>query len=134
MTITNKAELNAAIIELKERKLFQEQELIAQFKATREILTPLNLIKEGIGKLADAPGLTDGILKTVAGVGAAFLSKKIFVGGSSSIIKKALGAVLEFTVAKSAINNADKIKSFGISLYNNLFKKKGKKQVEETNY
>lgn len=134
MTITSKVELDAAIIELNKRKLFQEQELIAQFKTTREILTPLNLIKEGFSKLSAAPGLTDGILKTVAGVGAAFLSKKIFLGGSSSIIKKALGAVLEFTVAKSAINNADKIKSIGISLYNNLFKKKRNKQEEKTSY
>ena len=124
MQITNKAELDAAIIELEKKKRQQEELLVAQYHVTRESLTPLNIIKDGFNRLSQMPGIGDGLLKTAAGVGAAFISKKLLIGNSSSLLKKALASIVEFTVAKSTITNADKIKAYGISVYNNLFKKK----------
>ena len=124
MHITNKAELDAAIIELEKKKRQQEELLVAQYHVTRESLTPLNIIKDGFNRLSQMPGIGDGLLKTAAGVGAAFISKKLLIGNSSSLLKKALASIVEFTVAKSTITNADKIKAYGISVYNNLFKKK----------
>ena len=124
MQINNKAALQVAIMELEKRKLLQEELLVAQYKVTRESLTPLNIIKDGFNRLTQMPGIQNGLLKTAAGVGVAFLSKKILIGNSSSLLKKALGTVVEFAIARSTISNADKIKAFGISVYNNLFKKK----------
>lgn len=123
MKIDSKASLNAAIIELEKKKILQEEELIDQYRLTRESLTPINLIKSGISKLGEMPGIGEGILKTAAGLGVGILSKKLFLGKSPTILKKLLGGVFEFAVAKSTVNNADKIKAFGMSLYNNLFKK-----------
>ncbi|MEP7165607.1 MAG: hypothetical protein ABI741_12980 [Ferruginibacter sp.] len=131
MNISSKAELEQAIIELEKRKLLHESLLIGQFKATRDSLRPMNLIKEGFHNLTHNtdPGT---ILKTVAGIGAGVLSKKIFVGGSSSIIKKLLGSAFEVVVAKSTISHADKIKAYGLSIYHNLFKKKNNHQETQS--
>lgn len=123
MKIENKASLQAAVLELEKRRLLQEEELIAQFKATKESLSPVNLIKDGFNRLTEMPGLGEGLIKTVAGLGVGILSKKLFLGKSSSLVKKLLAGVFEFAVAKTTINNADKVKAFGTSLYHNLFKK-----------
>lgn len=124
MKINNKTELDAAIIELAERKQFQEALLLEQYKATRDILTPMNLIKDGFNRFAHTPGMQSSILKTVAGVGIAVLTNKLLPLKSGSILKKVLGGVAKFAVAKSAVSNTDKIKAYGISIYNNLFKKR----------
>ena len=124
MEITNRTLLKAAIIELENRKLLQEEALIAQYKATRESLSPLNLIKGGFNKLKEMPGIGESLIKTVAGIGVGVLSKKLFLGKSPGLVKKLLSGVFEFAVAKTSIDNADKIKAFGTSLYHNLFKKK----------
>jgi len=123
MKINSKASLDEAILQLEKRRLMQEEELIAQFKATRESLSPVNLIKDGFTRLTEMPGLGTGLLKTVAGMGVGVLSKKLFLGKSSSLVKKLLAGVFEFAVAKTTINNADKVKAYGLSLYHNLFKK-----------
>jgi hypothetical protein len=124
MQINNKVALDAAIMGLEKRRLLQEEFLVAQFKATRESLSPMNLIKDGFRDLSHIADGQGGILKTAAGIGVGMLSKKLFLGSSPSIIKKLLGAVFEVAIAKSTISNADKIKAYGISVYHNLFKKK----------
>jgi len=109
---------------LENKKRLQEAELVSQFKATKESLSPMNLIKNGFSKLTEhGPEFGESILKTITGLGVGVLSKKLFIGKSSSIIKKALAPVLEFFVAKTAISNADKVKAYGMSIYNNFFKK-----------
>jgi hypothetical protein len=125
-SISNKAELDAAIRELESKRVQQEQDLVNLYQVTRESLSPMNLIKEGFSRMTSMPNFQDGIIKTVTGIGAGVLSKKLFLGGSSNIIKKLLSNVVEFAVAKSTISNADKIKAFGISVYHNLFKKNHK--------
>lgn len=124
MKINNKAELDAVIIELEKRKQFQEALLIEQYKTTRDSLTPVNIIKDSFKKISQAPGIQGTILKTVAGVGIAVLSNRLLPGKTSSILKKVLGGVAEFAVAKSAVSNTDKIKAYGISIYRNLFRKR----------
>ncbi len=133
MQINSKAELDAAIIELEKRRAIQEEILVAQFKATRESLTPMNLIKDGFNKLTDMPGFQNGLIKAATGVGVVFLSKKLLIGKSSSILKKALAGIVEFAVAKSTISNTDKIKALGISIYHNLFKKSHKNEETHKN-
>ena len=130
MQINNKAALDAAIRELEKKKTIQQETLVAHYKATRESLSPLNLIKDGFNKLTQMPGIQDDLIKTVAGVSMAFLSKKLFLGSSPSLLKKALGGIVEFAVVKSTIGNADKIKAYGISIYNNLFKKNMSREKE----
>jgi hypothetical protein len=128
MNIRNREELSAAIMELENRKVLREQELVNEFKAVRESLHPVNLIKESFSKFTESPALQNGLLKTVVGMSAGFLSKKIIGGKSTSLLKKLLNSVIEIAVAKTAVNNTDRIKALGISAYNNLFKKKRRQE------
>ena len=129
MKINSKAQLSAAIIELENRKNFQEEQLVSQFKATRDRLSPLNLIKDGFKMISDAPGIQNTLLKTAAGVGVAFLSKRL-IGGKASLLKKVLSGAVELGVAGSAVSHIDKIKAYGIATYNTLFKKKKNRESE----
>ena len=131
MKIKNKVALDIAILELEKKRMIQEEALIAQYHATRESLRPLNLIRDGISRLTEMPGIGESLLKTAAGIGLGVLSKKLFLGRSPGIIKKFLSGVFELAVAKTSIDNADKIKALGTSLYHNLFKKKSDQQNQE---
>ncbi len=131
MAIHNRASLRDAIIQLESKKKFQEAELVSQFHATRESLKPLNLAKSAFTQITEMPDLTQSILKTAAGIGAGLVSKKLFLGRSPSILKKIISNVVEFGVAKATIDNADKLKAYGLSAYHQLFKKNGTKKSEE---
>ena len=131
MEINSRASLQAAIIELEKKKFLQEEALITQYHATRESLRPINLIKDGITKLTEMPGIGESLLKTAAGIGLGVLSKKLFLGKSPTLIKKLMSGVFELAVAKTSIDNADKIKAFGTSLYHNLFKKRSNHTNQE---
>ena len=129
MKIENRETLAIAILELEKKRQVQEGELTAQFKKTSESLSPINLIRNGITNLTAMPGIGESILKAAAGIGLGVLSKKLFLGRSPNLIKKLLGSFFELVVAKTSVDNADKIKAYGTSLYHNLFKKK---RVDQT--
>lgn len=127
--IRNRKELEAAILELENKKRVQQLELKYQFNATWESLKPGNIIREGFQKLVHTKGLPEGMIKTAAGLGAGLLTKKLFFKGSSSFLSKLIGTALDLTVAKTAVNNSDKIKAYAIATYHNLFKKNSKTSV-----
>lgn len=124
MSINSKTSLHSVIFELEQKKMQQEVALKTQYHITSESLKPVNLLREGIGNITDMPGIGGGLLKTAVGIAVAVLSKKLFIGKSSSIAKKLVGGIFELAVANTTINNADKVKAYGISLYRNLFKKR----------
>ncbi len=122
MKINNKSELDTAITEMEIRKQIQGKLLVDQFKATRESLQPINLIKNSFSKLTQIPGIEEGIVNTIAGIAVGILSKKLFLGKSTTVFKKILSGVFEFAVTNTTIRNAEIIKAYGKSIYNNLFK------------
>lgn len=127
--ITNRKELDEAIAALENKKRVQQLELKYQFNATWESLKPGNIIKEGFQKLVHTQGLPEGMIKTAAGLGAGLLTKKLFFNASSSVLSKLVGTALDLTIAKTAVNNTDKIKAYAIATYNNLFKKNNRSSV-----
>ncbi|MBP9097660.1 MAG: hypothetical protein KBF74_02500 [Ferruginibacter sp.] len=131
MKINGKAALQEKILELENLKVVQEEELKLQFHAVKESMKPSNLLKSGLSSLTSGPGLGGGLLKTAAGLGIGVLSKKIFLGSSPSFIKKVVGSVFEIAAANTTISHADKIKAYGISLYNNLFNKNEKRKTTD---
>ncbi|MEI2747487.1 MAG: hypothetical protein V9E88_01845 [Ferruginibacter sp.] len=56
------------------------------------------------------------------------LTKKLFFNRLFFILSKLIGTALDLTVAKTAVNNTDKIKAYAIATYNNLFKKNNQVQ------
>ncbi|MEO6491098.1 MAG: hypothetical protein ABIO04_14235 [Ferruginibacter sp.] len=130
MKISTKAELEVAIIELEKRKVREQALVVENFKMVRESLKPMNLIKHGFKQITEMPGLGEGLIKTAAGLGIGVISKKLFLGSSPSFIKKILSGFFELAVAKTTISNADKVKAYGISIYNNLFKRSNHKATD----
>jgi hypothetical protein len=124
MKITNSEELELAIKELEQRSVVQQSILSSQLHATYESLKPMNLIKSAFHKIT-APGDTRStILKAAGGLGAGLLAKKFLIGKSSSMIGSFMSNALKVTAANKVIGNADKIKAYGIAIFNNLFRKK----------
>ncbi len=130
MKIETKKELDEAILRLEAKKLSLKNDISDQYHSTLEGLKPANLLKEAFSSVTHSSAAMSGIAKTIVGVGAGFLTKRLFLGRSSTFIQKLLGNAVKFGVAKTAINNTDKIKAYGAAIYNNLFKKKTHKTYD----
>lgn len=131
MKISNKAELDEAIIALNRKKVEQKNLLVYQYRQTTESLKPGNLIKHAFKDITHSDSAKSGILKTVAGLGLGMITKNLFWGNSSSLIKRWLGNALKIGVAKTAISNTDKIKAYGTAIYHNLFRRNHKKEENQ---
>jgi hypothetical protein len=115
-------DLRMDILALEAKSLRQEEDLKNTASAAIDSLKPANLIKNTFNSTFRSPAAGKNLLKGAMGLAAGFLSKKLFVMGSSNIIKKALGTVVELGVAKVVANNADKITSSGIKVMNKVMK------------
>ena len=129
MKISSIADLDNAIIELEKRKVIQESLLRAQFNATKESLHPLNLIKSSFSKLTHTPEVKEGVAKTVVGVGLGLLTKNMFLGKAIPLVKSLLTNAVETSVNKGVSTGAETLKAYGTAVYNNLFKKKTRREA-----
>ena len=129
MEIKNSTDLRAAILELEDRKLREKQQLVENFHAFTESLTPINLIKSTFNRVKETPGLTGNVLKATVGLGVGLLSKRLLIGKSAGLFKKIIGAVLEMGVGGLVAKNSDTIKSTGTRLLKNLFRSKNRDNV-----
>ncbi len=109
---------NADIDDLKSKILLlkqqQELDLIVlknQFKATKESLKPINLIKNSFKDVVASPDLKTTIFKNIIGLATGYLSKKVLIGSTNNPIKKVLGTVLEFVVANVVAKKVDTTKN-----------------------
>ena len=116
MHINNKTSLKAAIHQLEQKQFKQKELLIAQFNETYESLRPLNIIKSEFNRITGSSETKNNLVNAAIGLGAGFLSKKIFLGGSHNILKRLFGTVVEVGIAKLVAGNADKIKEKGLEL------------------
>jgi len=114
--------LQIRIAELEILSVQQEQDLKNSFNVVLDDLKPVNLIRGAFSSTVKSPGFGKNLLKGALGLAVGFVSKKIFVMGSSNIVKKALGTVVELGVAKVVANKADKITSTGIKMLNKAIK------------
>ena len=124
MEINNSIELKAAIQHLETKHLMQKQNITDQFNDTIESLKPMNLLKSSFNKIVRSPGLVEKIIDATVGLGAGFLSKKLLIGKSTSILKKLLGNALEFGVAGLITKNSSSIKNTGLGLFSKIFHSK----------
>ncbi|MEO6314996.1 MAG: hypothetical protein ABIU63_08635 [Chitinophagaceae bacterium] len=111
-------DIDARIAQLEARALEQEEDLKNTAKQIMHDLKPINLIKGAFSSTIKSPGFGKNVFKGALGLAAGFLSKKIFVMGSSNIVKKALGTVVELGVAKVVSSKANKITETGIKMIN----------------
>jgi hypothetical protein len=121
-TIYTSVNLRTDILALEAECTWQEENMKNTATAAINSLKPVNLIRNTFNATVKSPGFGKNVLKGLAGLAAGFLSKKLFVMGSSNIVKKALGTVVELGVAKAVANNADKITTSGIKMISKIIK------------
>ena len=124
MNINNSEELEKVIIELEKRKVVQEENLRAAFKATRESFRPINLIKSGIRQITHTPEIRDSAIKTAAGIGIGLLTKDMFIGRAIPVIRKLISGALENGVQNGVKSTTNTIKAVGTVILNQIFKRK----------
>jgi len=122
--ITSIDDLKIAIQLLENEQAQQGRELKEKAMQVYDSFRPVNLITSTISDIAKSPFLIDNIMGTAMGLATGYLSKSLFIGTSVSGIRKLLGSILQFGVTNVVAQNSETIKSFGRSLFQNLFRKK----------
>lgn len=128
-SINSIADLKNAIQILEFEQAEKEQLLKEQVYFIYENLKPVNLIRNTLSEVASSPYLIDDILGATVGLASGYVSKRIAVGSSSSIIRKLLGTILQFGVTNIVAQNSNTIKSVGQFIYQHFLKKKENHKV-----
>src|SRR5450631_1219518 len=122
--INNISELDMAIKRLERKKLLLEENLKDDFHALLQSLKPTNILKNTIHEVQESPELKHNLLKVVLGLGAGYFSRKLVVGKSAGIVKKALGAALQYGITSFVAKKNGKEEESGLySKKKNLFKR-----------
>lgn len=122
--INSKADLEDAIAELERKRVSQELDLKEEWAETYESLKPLNLLKSGFQGILSSGDTKSNLLGSAIGLGSGLLSKKLLIGPSTSIFKKALGAAVQFGIAGLIAKNAETIKEKGSAIISKIFSRK----------
>jgi hypothetical protein len=122
--INSIGELKNAIQILEFEHAIKEQLLKDQVYLTFESLKPVNLIKSTLHEITSTPYLMENILGATVGLASGYLSKKLAVGKSENILRKLLGAIIQFGVTNAVAQHPDSIKSFGQLIYQYFRRKK----------
>jgi len=98
MHVINKHDLKNRI---KELELMQSQQ-VADIKASSvhivHSLSASNMLKNALKDVVQSPGLRSNTVNTAIGIGAGFLAKKIYIGGSENIFRKITGSAIQFLI------------------------------------
>ncbi|MEO8962537.1 MAG: hypothetical protein ABI325_11690 [Ginsengibacter sp.] len=109
--IANTTELSVAIKRLERKCQVLEEELKEDFFKIIEGLKPTNILKNTLHEIQESTPLKHNLLKVALGLGAGYFSRKMVIGKSAGLVKKALGAALQYGVtnfiAKKNITEID---------------------------
>jgi len=96
--INSVSELETAIKRLERKKVLLEEEIKDDFHAVLQSLKPANILKNTIQEVQQSADLKHNLFKVALGVGAGYFSRKLVVGKSAGIVKKVLGAALQYGI------------------------------------
>lgn len=105
--IANTTDLQTAIERLEQRRVLQEAELQNQFHSLLDDLRPKNILRNTIAEVRESTPLKNNLLKLAIGLGAGYFSRKLVVNKSAGVVKKALGAALQFGVTHFVASRPD---------------------------
>jgi hypothetical protein len=106
--ITNVSDLGGAIKRLAKNKLLLEEDLKDDFHVIFESLKPANILKHTIHEVQESTELKHNLFKVALGLGAGYFSKKLVVGKSAGILKKALGTALQYGITNFVAKKNDR--------------------------
>jgi hypothetical protein len=107
MEIANTSDLSVAIKRLESLRFLQEEEIKADFRVILNDLKPANILKKTLHEVQESTPLKHNLLKVAVGLGAGYFSRKMVVGKSAGILKKALGTALQFGVTSLIAKKTD---------------------------
>jgi predicted transcriptional regulator with HTH domain len=105
--ISNAIELKMAISELKIVQANQLIELKAEILTMYYELTPFNIFKSSLSRVASIPDWRKKIVDTLLGLSVGYFSKKILIGNSHNPIKNVAGALMQLGVTNMVSNNSE---------------------------
>jgi hypothetical protein len=94
--IASTDDLDLAIKRLERKKLLQEEDLKDHIHNILESLKPTNILKHTIHEVQESTELKHNLFKVALGLGAGYFSKKLIIGKSAGLVKKALGTALQY--------------------------------------
>ncbi|KAA9042194.1 hypothetical protein FW778_09325 [Ginsengibacter hankyongi] len=122
--IANVSDLNAAIKRLERKKFLLEENLKDDFHSVLESLKPANILKHTLHEVQESTELKHNLFKVALGLGAGYFSRKLVVGKSAGILKKALGTALQYGITNFISKRNDKDDEIGFRpKRKNLFKR-----------
>lgn len=98
--VANTTDLNTAIKKLTRKVELQEADIQDHIHTILVSLKPTNLLKTTIHEVQESTQLKHNLFKVALGLGAGYFSRKMVVGKSAGIVKKALGTVLQYGVTQ----------------------------------
>jgi len=96
--IANTTDLATAIKRLERRKFIMEEDLKDHFHILLNDLKPTNILKNTLHEVQQSTPLKHNLLKIAVGLGAGYFSRKMVIGKSAGIVKKALGTALQYGI------------------------------------
>jgi hypothetical protein len=96
--IANTTDLDIAIRRLESRRLLQEESLKVKSHELLISLKPSNILKHTLSEVRESTPLQHNLFKVALGLGAGYLSRKMVVGKSAGLLKKALGTAVQYGI------------------------------------
>ncbi len=121
--VANTSDLDIAIKRLKRKAELQEADIKDQVHTIIISLKPTNLLKTTIHEVQESTELKHNLVKVALGLGAGYFSRKLVVGKSAGILKKALGTALQFGVTQFVSKKDDNGSNKSQTKKKNLFQR-----------
>jgi hypothetical protein len=97
-TIANASDLDTAIKRLERKKAIMEDDIKDRVHTILETLKPTNILRHTIHEVQESTELKHNLLKVALGLGAGYFSRKLIIGKSAGLVKKALGTALQYGI------------------------------------
>jgi hypothetical protein len=86
-----------------------EEDLKDHFHSLLDTLKPKNILKNTLEEIQESTPLKHNLLKLAVGLGAGYFSRKMVIGKSAGIVKKALGTALQYGVTQFVARKDDNV-------------------------
>lgn len=109
-----KEQLEFRILELEVQQKENLQLLKEDLQEIVENLTPLNLIKNVIADSEiSSENIGQNIFNDAIGISSGYITKRLMFGSSNNPVKKVMGSMFQFIVAKFVSNQSERIEAIG---------------------
>lgn len=112
--IANTTDLATAIKRLERRKFIMEEDLKDEFHILLNDLKPTNILKNTLQEVRESTPLKHNLLKVAIGLGAGYFSRKMVIGKSAGIVKKALGTALQYGITNFVAKKNEEPDQMGV--------------------